>query len=287
VGIDLLAGQAGGLSLRANRPPRIAVVDSGLGGLTVHRELVRLLPAADFVFVADDAAFPYGRLSDATLVARVVALVGRIIERHAPDLVVIACNTASTLALPVLRARFPLPFVGTVPAIKPAAALSRTGVVSVLGTPGTVARDYTRELIQAHAAHCAVTLVGSPTLAGFAEAELRGAPAVDADIAAAIAPCFVQSAGKRTDVVVLACTHYPLLAARFTQLAPWPVAFVDPAPAIARRVLTLVGGAGTAGASGGSRILFTGEHRPQPMLEHALGAFGFAEVGREPLRFEG
>src|SRR5690606_31075959 len=135
----------------------------------------------------------------------------RLVERHAPDLVVIACNTASTLALPVLRKRFSIPFVGTVPAIKPAAAMSRSGRISVLATPGTVARDYTRELIAAHAGHCAVTLVGSARLAGHAERELRGDPVTDAEIAAELAPCFVADAGGRTDVVVLACTHYPLL----------------------------------------------------------------------------
>ena len=127
-------------------PPTILVFDSGLGGLTVLREIVRARPDAHYVYVADDAFFPYGAHGEAELIAHVVPLIDDLIDRHRPDLVVIACNTASTIALPTLRARFPLPFVGTVPAIKPACAASQTKRVSVLGTEGTVSREYTRAL---------------------------------------------------------------------------------------------------------------------------------------------
>src|SRR5690606_16788127 len=153
----------------------------------------------------------YGPLAPGALSARVLGVMEGLIARHQPDLVVIACNTASTLVLPLLRARFAIPFVGTVPAIKPAALATRSGHVSVLATPGTAAREYTRELISQFAAHCRVKLVGSVHLAAYAEAELAGNPAADADIAREIAPCFVDEADGRTDVVVLACTHYPLL----------------------------------------------------------------------------
>lgn len=218
-------------------PPKILVFDSGLGGLTVHAEIAKLRPDATLTYAADDAGFPYGRWAEADLVAHVLEVLEGLIAVHRPDVCVIACNTASTLVLPVLRARFAdLPFVGTVPAIKPAAALSRTRLISVLATPGTVARDYTRALIDTFAADCAVTLVGSTRLAGFAEAEMAGERVPDAAIAAEIAPCFVEANGARTDVVALACTHYPLLRDRFAPLAPWPVAWIDPAPAIARRV---------------------------------------------------
>ena len=162
---------------------------------------------------------------------------------------VIACNTASTLVLPQLRARFAVPFVGTVPAIKPACAASTSKRVSVLGTEATVSREYTRALIRDFANGAEVTLVGSARLAGYAEAELNGTPAEDAAIAAEIAPCFVDRDGRRTDMVVLACTHYPLLLDRFQRLAPWPVAFYDPAPAIARRVLELIGPPGARPAA--------------------------------------
>ena len=129
--------------------PVILVFDSGLGGLTVFREVVKARPDARYVYVADDAFFPYSARGEAELVARVVALIGRLIDDHRPDYVVIACNTASTLVLPQLRARYRLPFIGTVPAIKPACAGSRSKLVTVLGTEATVSREYTRVLILA------------------------------------------------------------------------------------------------------------------------------------------
>src|SRR5262249_51548642 len=132
-------------------------------------------------------------------------------------------------------------FVGTVPAIKPACAASKTKRVSVLGTEATVKREYTKALIREFAADCQVTLVGSARLASIAEAALGGETIADEDIAAELAPCFVDDGSARTDPVVVACTHYPLLADRLARLSPWPVNFIDPAPAIARRVVDLIG----------------------------------------------
>lgn len=220
---------------------KILVFDSGLGGLTVFRAIRALRPDADFLYLADDALFPYGALEPDTLIARVLAVIEAALADFAADCVVIACNTASTLVLPHLRARFAMPIVGTVPAVKPAAALTKTGRIAVLATPGTVKRDYTADLIRDFASGIAVELVGSRHLAGFAEAALRGEAVEDEAIAAEIAPCFVDREGRRTDVVVLACTHYPLLLDRFERLAPWPVRFIDPAPAIARRVTQVIG----------------------------------------------
>lgn len=284
MGVDLLAGAGEGVldGAALGRAPRIAVFDSGLGGLTVHAKIAHQLPGASFVYLGDTAVFPYGRLSEDELVRRVETVIGHLVAAHAPDLVVIACNTASTLALPVLRARFPIPFVGTVPAVKPAARLSQSRRISVLATPGTVARDYTRELIAAHAADCAVTLVGSRALASLAEAALRGEAVDDAAVAAEIAPAFVEDAGGRTDAVVLACTHYPLLQDRLEALAPWPVAWIDPAPAIARRVAALVGSAVQPGfVPEGARALFTRAEPLPAALVQALGQRGFVEIGRE------
>jgi glutamate racemase len=245
----------------------ILVFDSGLGGLTVYREIVAARPDADFIYVADDAAFPYGALPEPELVTRVVKLLGELIAAHAPDLVVIACNTASTIVLPELRKKFPLPFVGTVPAIKPACAASVTRRVSVLGTEATVQREYTRALIRDYAQDCLVTLVGAKSLAAYAEAELHGAPVGDDLLQAEIAPCF-RDDGARTDTVVLACTHYPLLIERLRQLSPWPVNFIDPAPAIARRVVELLGPSPTpAGPPGSAHAIFTSGRVPA-----ALGA---------------
>ncbi|MGB3271717.1 MAG: glutamate racemase [Xanthobacteraceae bacterium] len=254
--------------------PTILVFDSGLGGLTVLRETIRVMPAARYVYVADDGYFPYGNHSEAEIIARVVPLIGELIAAHAPDLVVIACNTASTLVLADLRAAYAVPFVGTVPAIKPACARSRSKRVSVLGTRGTVAREYTQTLIRSFAQGCAVTLVGAPRLAALAEAALAGETVSDAEIAAEIAPCFVADGSARTDTVALACTHYPLLLDRLTALAPWPVEWIDPAPAIARRVTTLLGTRPTANLSppGDPRLIFT-SGRSRAGLRPRLAAF--------------
>ena len=254
--------------------PTILVFDSGLGGLTVFREVVKSRPDARFVYAIDDAFFPYGRHSEPVLVARVLQVVDEWIAAHRPDLVVIACNTASTLVLPQLRERFPVPFVGTVPAIKPACAGSKSKLVSVLGTEATVKREYTRALIRDFADGCAVTLVGSPRLAELAEAELKGEPASDDAIAAELAPCFAEIEGRRTDTVVLACTHYPLLLERLRKLAPWPVNFIDPAPAIARRVTDLLGPAGPGRPAPPGRAIFSSGHATNPALARALSRFG-------------
>src|SRR6478735_12665149 len=197
--------------------PTILVFDSGLGGLTVLREIVKARPDARYVYVADDAWFPYGQYSEDVIIARAVPLVGELIATHAPDLVVIACNTVSTLVMSHLRNEYQVPFVGTVPAIKPACARSKTKRVSVLGTRGTVQREYTRALIRDFAQGCEVALVGSGELASLAEAALSGIEVSDLEISAEIAPCFVRNSGDpsaRTDTVVLACTHYPLLMDR-------------------------------------------------------------------------
>ncbi len=245
---------------------KLLVFDSGIGGLSVAREIRRVLPGAAIDYVADDAGFPYGDWQEAALTDHVVALIGERIARHAPDAVVIACNTASTLVLPPLRARHSLPIVGTVPAIKPAAGETRSGCVSVLATAGTIQRDYTRDLIRTFADHCDVQLVGSARLALLAEAHMRGEPVDDAAIAAEIAPAFVERSGARTDVVVLACTHYPFLADAFQRLAPWPVTWIDPAPAIARRAAVVLGATAHEGPGGGQAWLTSGKAWPAALV---------------------
>jgi len=256
------------------RARRALVFDSGLGGLTVLSEVRRLRPDVETVYVADDAAFPYGRLGGAELIARVETVMARVIADHQPDIVVVACSTASTLALPRLRAVYPQPFVGTVPAIKPAARASRSGLISVLATRGTVARDYTQALVREHAADCEVTLVGSAALAPIAERAVRGEPVDDAAVAQEIAPCFVERDGRRTDHVVLACTHFPLLIGPLQRVAPWPVAFVDPAPAIARRLDSLLGAATSGSESLRGAAIFTSGAEPPPSLQKALLRYG-------------
>lgn len=265
--------------------PKILVFDSGLGGLTVFGELAKLRPHAALLYCADDAGFPYGPLSEPAVVARVLEAMERLVAELAPDLVVVACNTASTLALPHLRARWPrIPFVGTVPAIKPAAERSRSRLVSVLATPGTVARDYTRGLIASFADDCEVTLVGSTRLAPLAEDFMRGGAVSEEAIAREIAPCFVAREDARTDVVALACTHYPLLLDFFRRLSPWPVEWIDPAPAIARQTDRLLAerfGPDRDAEAPEPRAIFTSGARPEPALAAALGRMGFA-LGAQP-----
>jgi glutamate racemase len=254
----------------------IGVFDSGVGGLTVFREIARARPDARLVYAADDALFPYGKVEEGALIARVTGLMDDFIGTYRPDLVVIACNTASVQVLPALRARFAVPFVGTVPAIKPACAASQSKHVSVLGTEATVAREYTHALIRNFAKGCDLTLVGSAHLAALAEAALAGRPVSDRAILAEIEPCFVEGGNARTDTIVLACTHYPLLLERFEALAPWPVRWIDPAAAVARRVVDLVGPRQADPQDGPAVAVFTSGRAPSPDLAGALRQFGLA-----------
>ncbi len=255
--------------------PAILVFDSGVGGLTVFREIKAALPGARYIYVADDAGFPYGDQPEDALITRILSVVGTAIAQFKPDLVVVACNTASTVALARLREKFSVPFVGTVPAIKPACAQSLSRRIAVLGTQATVRLEYTKALIREFAAGCDVDLVGSSHLASYAEAELSGNPVADDLIEAQIVPCFVDAKGRRTDAVVLACTHYPLLTARYKKMAPWPVDWIDPAPAIARRVVDLIGANTGDEPPPSQRLVFTSGRVPPPHLATALKAFGF------------
>ncbi|WP_037111691.1 glutamate racemase [Pseudorhizobium marinum] len=227
------------MTTKPERP--VLMFDSGIGGLTVLREARVLMPGRRFVYVADDAGFPYGSWEEDRLRAHIVSLFRGLIAEHDPEIAVIACNTASTLVLDDLRAAFPdTPFVGTVPAIKPAAERTRSGLISVLATPGTVKRQYTRNLIGEWASRVHVRLVGSERLAGLAETYMRQGFVDEDAVREEIAPCFIEQEGRRTDIVVLACTHYPFLVNRMRKTAPWPVDWIDPAEAIARRALSLM-----------------------------------------------
>lgn len=215
---------------------RVLVLDSGVGGLSVQREIKRALPDAGLLYLADRAAFPYGDWEADALRDHIASLVNSVSDVWQPSAVVVACNTASTLVLQRLREFLDVPVVGTVPAIKPAAQKTKSGVFAVLATPGTVKRDYTQDLIIDFAPEHHIALVGATGLAALAEDKLAGR-AVDLDrLRREIAPCFVEKSGERTDCVVLGCTHYPFLQEEMEQVAPWPVTWIDPAPAIARRL---------------------------------------------------
>jgi len=219
----------------------ILFFDSGVGGLSVLGPTRALLPNAPIVYAADSAGFPYGKRTEADLARRVPDLLGRLVERFRPRLAVIACNTASTIALDHARAALDLPVVGTVPAIKPAAEISKTRVIGVLGTEATVRQPYVDDLAAKFAADCTLIRHGSPELVELAEAKLAGGEvSVDAVKAAAL-PMFHAPGGDRIDTVVLACTHFPLLAEELGAAFP-NVTYVDGGPGIARRIAHLTRG---------------------------------------------
>jgi glutamate racemase len=217
----------------------ILVFDSGVGGLSVLRPIRALLPTAPIVYVADSAGYPYGTKSEAEIAARVPALLGRLAERFDPELIVIACNTASTIALDAVRAALDVPIVGTVPAIKPAAALSENRVIGVLGTEATVRQPYVDRLAEQFASDCTLLRHGSAELVDLAEAKLRGEPTDLAAYRKILDGLTAQPHGDRMDTVVLACTHFPLVEQELEAAAPRPLAFVDGKEGIARRTAWL------------------------------------------------
>lgn len=224
-----------------NAMKRVLVFDSGVGGLSVLDAIAASGHALELDYVADNAWLPYGLKSDADLRARVPSLLARLSEQWAPDAIVVACNTASTIALDAVRAAIALPVVGVVPPIKPAAAATRTGVIGLLATPATVKRAYTDDLIQQFAADKTVLRFGSAALVGAAEQKLRGEAPDLAALAEAIDGLFGAPGGDRLDVIALACTHFPLLAEELANAAPRAVTWLDSGAAIARRVADVLG----------------------------------------------
>ncbi len=249
--------------------------DSGVGGLSVLGPTRALLPTAPIVYAADSAGFPYGTRTDADLAQRVPALLARLVERFRPRLVVIACNTASTIALDQARAALDIAVVGTVPAIKPAAAMSRSRVIGVLGTEATVRQPYVDDLAARFAADCTVIRHGSPELVGLAEAKLAGQTVDPAAIAAAVRPMLDQPRGAEIDTVVLACTHFPLLADELAAALPG-VTLVDGGPGIARRISFLTTGQSWPATAPEGIAIFTAS--PPPALTPALARFGLTTI---------
>jgi glutamate racemase len=254
----------------------ILVFDSGVGGLSVLAPIRALLPGLPVIYAADNAGFPYGTKTEMEVATRTCALLGRLTERLRPALVVIACNTASTIALGHARAVLDVPIVGTVPAIKPAAAQSRTRVIGVLGTSATVRQPYVDRLSAEFASDCTVLRYGSARLVELAEAKLAGETVTAADVAPELAGLLDQAGGDRLDQIVLACTHFPLLAAELAAAAPRPLGFVDGGAGIARRVAHLLG-PGPRGAGGG-RAIFTRASAHVDALAGALHSFGLDQV---------
>ncbi len=249
--------------------------DSGVGGLSVLEPTRALLPNAPIVYVADNAGYPYGKRSEQEIASRVPALLGRLVERFRPRLAVIACNTASTIALEHVRSALDLPVVGTVPAIKPAAEISKTRVIGVLGTEATVRQPYVDNLAAEFASDCTIVRHGSPDLVDLAEAKLAGETVTLEAVRAAAQPLFDADQGDRIDVGVLACTHFPLLRAELSEAFP-NVEWIDGGPGIARRIAYLTREQLWPGHPSEGLMVFTAE--PRSTLLSTLAHYGIGET---------
>ena len=250
--------------------------DSGVGGLSVLGPTRELLPHAPIVYAADSAGYPYGTRSEAEIASRVPALLGRLVERFQPRLVVIACNTACTIALDHVRAALDVPVVGTVPAIKPAAEATKSGVIGVLGTEATIRQRYVDDLAERFASGCTVLRFGSPGLVALAEAKLAGDPVSVDDVRSAAQPLFDLDGAEAMDTVALACTHFPLLREELGEAFP-AINWVDGGPGIARRIEYLTREDAWPGGKPNGVAVFTGGP-PRHALLSALAAYGLDEV---------
>jgi len=249
----------------------IVVFDSGVGGLSVYQEIIKKCPNHHYVFVSDNKAFPYGTKSEEELIERVLTVVQSIDRCYKPDLLVVACNTASTIALPSLRDNFNFPIVGVVPAIKPAAIASKTKTIGLLATPGTIARNYTQNLIDEFANDCTVIKVGSSELVEIAEQKIYGNSINIKKIEKELAPFFNID---ELDTLVLACTHFPLLnneMADIFKLRNHSVVFVDSGVAIANRVFELCLNLTPSKHNSSSVAAFTRENFSEELITYLQG----------------
>ncbi len=257
----------------------ILIFDSGVGGLSVLQEIRKALPLAPLVYAADNGWHPYGTKTEAEISARVPALLGRLAERVKPRLIVIACNTACTIALADIRAALNLPIVGTVPAVKPAGLASKTRVVGILGTNATVRQPYVDRLIAEFAQDCLVLRLGSAELVRIAEEKLRGQAPDPAQMKDILAELYDQTGGDRIDQLVLACTHFPLLKGEITAASPNNVVLVDSGAGIARRTAFLTKDQKWPASQTQGLALFTQEDDNLELLRPALQGYGLNRVG--------
>lgn len=250
--------------------------DSGVGGLSVLAATQTLLPTAPIVYVADSAGYPYGTKSEAEIASRVPALLGRLVERYQPRLVVIACNTASTIALAHVRSALDVPVVGTVPAIKPAALGSKTRAIGVLGTDATIRQPYVDRLAAEFASDCLVLRHGSAELVDLAETKLRGEPTDPAAYARILSGLTDQPGGERIDTVVLACTHFRLVEPELS--AARSLAYIDGAEGIARRIAHLTEGQEWPSERPAGTAVFTRLDEQVDKLRPALNGYGLTST---------
>ena len=217
--------------------PTILLYDSGMGGLTIYDQVRKALPNAHYLYCFDNACFPYSEKSERVLVDRAVKIVQKIAEKHPLDLVVVACNTASTVVLPALRAAFDMPIVGTVPAIKPAAEISESKTIGLLATKGTIERPYVSDLIERYAKDCVVKKIGSTDLVEIVE-EKQQTGHVDLTRLSKVIEEWRHH--PELDTVILGCTHFPIIKEELRTVLPNVKYFVDSGNAIAKRVMSLL-----------------------------------------------
>jgi glutamate racemase len=255
--------------------PHLLVFDSGIGGLGVARHIRRLQPGARLTYLADNGFYPYGEKPDAALTQRIIGVIAAGMAAVKPDAVVIACNTASTIALAPLREAFAAPFIGCVPPVKPAAAASRTRQIGLLATAATTRRPYLQGLVGAFAGGCAVHTLGTPVLADLAEQKFRGVAVDLARLQSVIAPLF--QAAPQIDCVAIGCTHYTFLLPEFGSIRP-DISWFDPALAVARQTLNITAGLPASPAGGGEIFLNTAPFPDHPVMARRLAGYGFGEI---------
>lgn len=257
--------------------PTVLVFDSGVGALSIGGEIHARLPALNLIYALDSAGFPYGEWPETALTTHICNTVQSLVSHYQPDLLVLACNSASTAVLPALRAALAIPVVGVVPAIKPAASQSRSKVIGLLATPGTIARAYTAQLIQDFANDCHVIAVGDAALAPAIEHWFWQGELSDA-VCSRVAQQFSRhSCVAEMDTLVLACTHFPLLASRLIDYFP-DVSLIDSGAAIARRVEQLLPIQHQHQESGERLAVIIGEQAASDVLRRHLVERGVARV---------
>ena len=253
----------------------IVIFDSGVGGLSVYQEVKRRLPGLDVIYCADNEGFPYGPKTESKVVQRTLSCLSLLTERYHPSLIVIACNTASTISLPHVRQQLHIPVVGVVPAIKPAGEWSKTRCIGLLATPGTIEREYTHQLIRDFARDCKVISVGSSVLVDMAERQLRNQPVADEEYLQVMQPFFSHK--QSPDCIVLGCTHFPLVREQLQKAAPVPLHWIDSGEAIARRVESLLEDTPDSKNKTKDVFTYTGADHNVQSLQPELERMGFKE----------
>ncbi|MGY2574092.1 glutamate racemase [Vibrio sp. C8] len=257
--------------------PKVLIFDSGVGGLSVYREIEMRLPQLSYTYLFDNEAYPYGELDQQVLLQRVERLITGLVEEEGFDIVVIACNTASTIVLPTLRSKLSIPVVGVVPAIKPASSIANKAV-GLIATPATVTRQYTHDLIRSFSADKNVELLGSTRLVDMAEEKLRGKEIDLQELQNILSPLI-----SHIDVAVLGCTHFPLIRDEIQQVLGRDVLLVDSGEAIARRVKSLLGIEGSVCSENKHTIYSSAPPWEESALNERLEQLGFSAIRPYPL----